>query len=105
MGADRTPAPDASRGGRVVVPLVVSVQLTADLAGEVDRGVDLDLAVGEAFDVDPERQAEAAAERDEDAGVDGALLVRHRQRVPGSVDLGPQPAGEVDAEPGHELQG
>jgi hypothetical protein len=42
---------------------------------KLDRGVDLELAVGEALDVDPERQAEAAAVRDQGAGVEEALLV------------------------------
>ena len=58
-----------------------STQQVADLPGEVDGGLDLEFPVGEALDVDPERQADAAAVRDQGAGVEEALLVRRGEGV------------------------
>lgn len=61
--------------------VVSSGQQAADLAGEVDGGVDLEFAVGQALDVDPERQAEAAAVINHGSGVEQALLVRDGEGV------------------------
>src|SRR3954454_654706 len=85
---------DGAALGMLVLP--ASSQPVTDVAGELDRGFDLHLAVGEALHIDAERQAEVAAEGDESAGVGEALLVGRCQGVRGSDDFRTQPSGDVD---------
>src|SRR3954471_7845081 len=95
-----------SRRGRPsgMLVLAASSKPAMDVTDELDRGFDLHLAVGEALHIDAERQAEAAAEGDESAGVGEALVVGRRQGVRGSDDFRTQPSGDVDTQPGHEVE-